>query len=220
MSETPNIPLTEYPTGALTPSAPYNDAMQVIDALMRPGGRIQDKDLTTPPTTVSADVGKSWIIPSGATGAWSGKTGQIALCTAATLWRYFVPEEGWLADVLDEDTNYRYTGSVWEVESVKIQTVASSATVTPTFANDLVDITAQAAGLTLANPTGTIKNGWGIVIRIKDNGTARSITYGSEYRALGVTLPTTTVISKTLYLGMVYNSGATKWDVVSVCQEA
>lgn len=220
MSETPNIPLTEYPTGALTPSAPYNDAMQVIDALMRPGGRIQDKDLTTPPTTVSADVGKSWIIPSGATGAWAGKTGQIALCTAATLWRYFVPEEGWLADVLDEDTNYRYTGSAWEVESVKVQSVTSSATVTPTFANDLVDITAQAEALTLANPTGTIKNGWGIVIRIKDNGTARAIAYGSEYRALGVTLPTTTVISKTLYLGMVYNTGATKWDVVSVVQEA
>jgi hypothetical protein len=93
-------------------------------------------------------------------------------------------------------------------------------TVTPTFSNDLVKITAQAAGLTLANPTGTAVPGRGLAIRIKDNGTARSITYGANYRAIGVTLPTTTVISKTLYLGLIYNADDTKWDVVAVAQEA
>lgn len=101
-----------------------------------------------------------------------------------------------------------------------IQSVASSATVTPTFDDDQVNITAQAAGLTLANPTGTAVDGWGIAVRIKDNGTARSITFGSQYRAIGVTLPSTTVISKTLYLGMVFNNADTKWDVVAVAQEA
>jgi hypothetical protein len=101
-----------------------------------------------------------------------------------------------------------------------IQSVSSSATVTPTFADDMVKITAQAAGLTLANPTGTSIDGLGMVIRIKDNGTARSIAYGTQYRAIGVTLPTTTVISKTLYLAMVFNSDDTKWDVLAVGQEA
>lgn len=100
-----------------------------------------------------------------------------------------------------------------------VQAVASSATVTPTFSNDLVEITAQAAGLTLANPTGTAIDGLGIAIRIKDNGTARSIGYGTQYRALGVTLPTTTVINKTLYLAMIFNNTDTKWDVVAVAQE-
>lgn len=101
-----------------------------------------------------------------------------------------------------------------------IQSVASAATVTPTFSNDMVIITAQATGLTLANPTGTAIDGGGMVIRIKDDGTARGITYGGQYRAIGVTLPTTTVISKTLYLGMVFNNADTKWDVLSVSQEA
>jgi hypothetical protein len=101
-----------------------------------------------------------------------------------------------------------------------VQSVVSAATVTPTFADDLVKITAQAAGLTLANPSGTAIPGWGIVIRIKDNGTARSITYGSQYRAVGLTLPTTTVLSKTLYLGCIWNADDTKLDVVSVAQEA
>jgi hypothetical protein len=102
----------------------------------------------------------------------------------------------------------------------RIQSVASSATVTPTFANDQVNVTAQAAALALANPTGTAQDGFGISIRIKDNGTARAISYGTQYRAIGVTLPTTTVISKTLYLGMIFNNADTKWDVVAVAQEA
>lgn len=101
-----------------------------------------------------------------------------------------------------------------------IQSVTSAATVTPTFANDMVKITAQAVALTLANPTGTAVDGWGLVIRIKDNGTARAISYGTQYRAVGVTLPTTTVIGKTLYLGLIYNQADTKWDVVAVAQEA
>lgn len=100
-----------------------------------------------------------------------------------------------------------------------IQAVTSSATVTPTFSDDLVTITAQAAGLTLANPTGTAISGLGIVIRIKDNGTARAISYGTQYRAIGVTLPTTTVIGKTTYIGMIYNSADTKWDVVATGTE-
>jgi len=101
-----------------------------------------------------------------------------------------------------------------------IQSVTSSATVTPTFADDMVIITAQAAALTLANPTGTAINGLGIVIRIKDNGTARGISYGSQYRAIGVTLPTTTVVGKTTYLAMIYNATDTTWDVVAVGTQA
>lgn len=104
--------------------------------------------------------------------------------------------------------------------SPSIQSVTSSATVTPTFADDQVNITAQAAAMALANPTGTAVDGWGIAIRIKDNGAARAISFGTQYRALGVTLPTTTGVSKTLYLGLIFNNADTKWDVVAVAQEA
>lgn len=100
------------------------------------------------------------------------------------------------------------------------QTVISAATVTPTADNDIVTITAQAAALTLANPSGSPVQGQGMVIRIKDNATARAISYGNQYRAIGVTLPTTTVIGKTTYLSMIYNATDTKWDVLAVGQEA
>jgi hypothetical protein len=106
------------------------------------------------------------------------------------------------------------------VNTPNVQSVASAATVTAAAGNDMVVITAQAAALTLANPTGTWLQGQGLVYRIKDNGTARTIAYGTNLRALGVTRPTTTVISKTLYIGVIYNATDTKWDIVSVSQEA
>ena len=101
-----------------------------------------------------------------------------------------------------------------------IQSVTSAATVTPTTLNDEVVVTAQAVALALANPTGTSIDGKSLIIRIKDNGTARAITYDTQYRAIGVTLPTTTVISKTVYLGFIYNSTDTKWDCIGVAQQA
>ena len=102
----------------------------------------------------------------------------------------------------------------------RVQTVASAATVTPVNTNDIVTITAQAAALALANPTGTWDQGQPLMIRIKDNGTARAITYDTNYRAIGVTLPTTTVINKTTYLGLIYNATDTKWDVIGVTTQA
>jgi hypothetical protein len=102
----------------------------------------------------------------------------------------------------------------------RIQTVTSAATVTPTFSNELVIISAQASALALANPTGTAKDGKDLLIRIKDNGTARAITFDTQYRAIGITLPTTTVIGKTMYLGIIYNSTDAKWDILGLNQQA
>jgi hypothetical protein len=111
-------------------------------------------------------------------------------------------------------------GSVSTSMIPRVQTVASSATVTATSTNDLVTITAQAVGLTLANPTGTFTEGQSLIIRIKDDGTARAIGYGANFRAIGVTAPTTTVANKTTYIGCIYNSTDTKFDIIGVCTEA
>ena len=81
-------------------------------------------------------------------------------------------------------------------------------------------ITAQAGALLFNAPGGTPVEGQKLIIRIKDNGTARALTYNAVFRAMGVALPTTTVISKTLYMGFIYNSTDTKWDLVATAQEA
>lgn len=101
----------------------------------------------------------------------------------------------------------------------RVQNVTSSATVTPTSGNDIVTITAQAQSLTLANPTGNWSQGQDFIVRIKDNGTARSITWDANYRAIGLILPTTTVAGKTTYVGLIYNSTDSRWDAIGVTTE-
>ena len=104
----------------------------------------------------------------------------------------------------------------------EITTVASSSTPAPTGGSlrNFFTVTALAAGATISAPSGTPANGNQLIMRIKDNGTARTLAYNAIFRAVGVTLPTTTVISKTLYIGCKYNSADTKWDVIAVAQEA
>ena len=102
-------------------------------------------------------------------------------------------------------------------------TQQTTSTATLTINSDLQDlgvITAQAAALTIASPTGTPIQGQKLILRIKDNGTARAITWNAIFRVIGTTLPTTTTINKTTYVGCIYNSTDTKWDVVVVNTEA
>ena len=94
-------------------------------------------------------------------------------------------------------------------------------TLTPvSITNDMAIATALSQATTIAAPTGSPVQGERLVIRLKDNGTARALTWNAVYRAIGVTLPTTTVISKTVYCGFIYNSTDTKWDCVAVATEA
>jgi len=103
----------------------------------------------------------------------------------------------------------------------RVASTASSATPTPNAdTTDIYILTALAAGATFGAPTGSPVQGQALMIRIKDNGTARSLAFNAIYRAIGVTLPTTTVISKTMYIGAVYNATDTKWDVVALREEA
>lgn len=85
-------------------------------------------------------------------------------------------------------------------------------------------ITALANALTINADAGTPTDGQKIVFRIKDNGTARALTWttgsSKSFRAIGVTLPTTTVANKTTYVGGIYNSADSRWDVTAVTTEA
>lgn len=95
---------------------------------------------------------------------------------------------------------------------------AASYTTSVTISSDSVDmfvITAQAGALLFNQPSGTPTQGQMLLIRIKDNGTARALTWNSVFRSgTDVTLPTTTTISKTLYMEFLYNTTDSKWDIV------
>lgn len=109
--------------------------------------------------------------------------------------------------------------------TARVVGITSSATITPTSDTaDQYQVTALAVGATVAAPSGTPTDGQKLTLRFKDNGTGRALnwTTGSSgsYRAVGVTLPTTTVANKTTYVGCIYNTADSRWDVVAVVTEA
>lgn len=107
------------------------------------------------------------------------------------------------------------------LSTLRVYSVASTATLTLNVDSyDAADITAQAEALVIANPTGTPTNMQIIGLRIKDNGTARAISFGNQFQAIGVTLPTTTVLGKILVIAAWWNSTTSKWEVFGVQQEA
>jgi hypothetical protein len=85
-------------------------------------------------------------------------------------------------------------------------------------------LTALAANCTISADSATPVNGRKIIFRFEDNGTARSLTWtngvSNSFRVIGTTLPTTTVANKTAYVGAIYNSTDSRWDVIAVAQEA
>ncbi len=105
--------------------------------------------------------------------------------------------------------------------ATRVFSEASNATpATNADSYDLHCVTAAAANMTIGAPTGTPANGQKLMYRFKDNGTARTIAWNAVFRAVGVSLPATTVISKTLYVGAQYNSADSKWDVIAIALEA
>jgi len=123
----------------------------------------------------------------------------------------------------------------WTFANLKTQILSYFTTVTTTWTNkritkragtlatgtpaplgdtqDIYTVTALAANVTVSAPTGTPTNGQEIIIRILDNGTARTLTWNAIYRSMGVVLPTTTVASKTMYCWFIYNTADSKWDL-------
>jgi len=99
----------------------------------------------------------------------------------------------------------------------KSLSTASTSTLTPDISiYDQYDLTAQAVALTVAAPIGNPVDGNKLIFRILDNGTSQTISWNATYTVIGVTLPTSTVINKMLYVGCIYNSTNTRWDVVAV----
>jgi hypothetical protein len=153
--------------------------------------------------TIGGTVGK--LILAGST---SGSTILNASATAGSTTVVLPAANDTLVGLATTDTltNKRITKRVGSTTSHA----------TPTINTDNYDaysITAQAEAITsmTTNLSGTPTNFQNLLIRIKDNGTARAITWGTSFQSGSATLPTTTVLSKALMVGLIYDSVDAKW---------
>lgn len=109
---------------------------------------------------------------------------------------------------------------------LRVSSTASATSVTPDISSfDVYVYTALAAGLTInATTGGSPVNGNKLIFRFKDDGTPRALSWttsgSNSFRVIGVTLPTTTVTSKVTYVGCIYNSDESFWDVIAVTTQA
>lgn len=99
--------------------------------------------------------------------------------------------------------------------------ITTTQSATPTINTDNTDISsitglAQAITSFTTNLSGTPNAGDLLQIQITDNGTARAITWGASFGSTTVTLPTTTVISTILRIGLQWNATASLWQCVAV----
>lgn len=86
-------------------------------------------------------------------------------------------------------------------------------------ATDTYELSAVANATTFST-TGTPRDGQRLIIRFKDAGVAKGLTWDAAFVAIGVTLPTTTVAGKWHYVGCQYNSAASKWHALAVGVQA
>ena len=141
-----------------------------------------------------------------------------------------------------DTTLSRSSAGVLAVENVEVPTISSASTLTnkritkrvnvstapgatPSLdwgSYDIVALKDIGAAITSMSTgiAGVPTHGQPFLIRMKDDGTPRAITWGASYRAIGVTLPTTTTANKTMYIGGFYNTTDTIYDVLAVGTEA
>lgn len=86
---------------------------------------------------------------------------------------------------------------------------------------DVFTITSQSAAITsmTTNLTGTPTSAQQMIIEILDNGTARAITWGASFASGPATLPTTTILSKWLYVGFEWSASRSKWICMAAGSE-
>ncbi|MSU89013.1 DUF2793 domain-containing protein [Rhodobacteraceae bacterium 2CG4] len=90
-----------------------NEALSVLDAVAQL--RIVSRDLTVPPQ--AAVDGQTYVVPSGATGAWAGQEGRIALWANGG-WKYFQPRIGWVAWCEASGASMTFDGVDWQEDAV------------------------------------------------------------------------------------------------------
>lgn len=102
----------------------------------------------------------------------------------------------------------------------RIGSTTSASSITPTASSyDMYVVTALATGLTIGSP-GVGNDGQKLIIRIKvTSGIAQSISYSNIFRASSdLALPTSLLVTKTAYMGFMYNAADVKWDLIAVLE--
>lgn len=108
MSETPLLALPLIEAAQAQKHITHNEALLLLDAAIHLA--VITRSLAAPPAS-PAD-GDRYLVATGATGAWAGRSGQLAFREAGA-WRFAVPRNGWRLWAIDEQKFLLFDGAAW-----------------------------------------------------------------------------------------------------------
>lgn len=108
MDSTENLDLPYLMPSQAQKHVTHNDALRALDALVQLA--VASRSVAAPPS--SPQPGERYIVASGASGAWAGRTGSVAAWQDGA-WMFYAPQSGWLAYVGDDNTLVRFDGAEW-----------------------------------------------------------------------------------------------------------
>lgn len=163
----------------------------------------------------------------------TGLTGDLTINKANPAYRLKGTEIGardlqWIEKVGDLILQ-EYLGGVWNDRLIvngntgrikpRVVSLADGTAITPTgdTADENIHTNTQVAGtLTVNAPSGTPVDGQKLILRIKSTN-AQTYAWNAIYRgSTDIALPTASTAAKTDYLGFIYNSADSKWDLVAL----
>lgn len=158
----------------------------------------------------SLELGTALPIASGGTGSIAVSAGLVTSTGSA-----FGSTPKPTGTVVGTSDTQTLTNKIIQQRTYSVSAFASTfAPAAGTY--DMFVATAQTGSVYFDTPTGTPFDGQKMLIRVTASSTTSLAFAGASYRAIGVTLPSTLLGTYTLYLGCIWNSTASKWDVVAV----
>jgi hypothetical protein len=101
-----NLPLID--ANQAQKSVTHNEAIVALDQLVQ--AAVLSQTLAAPPAT--SNDGDAYIVAASATGAWTGKTNQIAAWQQG-VWNFYAPDTGWLVWIVAQSRIFVWSGSAW-----------------------------------------------------------------------------------------------------------
>jgi hypothetical protein len=119
MTLTPRHGLPLLDAGQAQKEVTHNEALLAIDTRLH--SAVETRGLAEPPSDPLS--GASYIVPEGASDAWTGKRDMIANWDGFG-WRFSIPTRGWLAWIADEAVFSVYdagwSAGGWPVDGLRV----------------------------------------------------------------------------------------------------
>lgn len=205
-----------FSVGAIIQAAEHNQNFDEIYTEFN--GNIQNANIASDAAIVDtklAQITTASKVTLGALTVASEAQGDITYRNASAWTRLAAGTSGFYLKTQGASANPK-----WDILLPVVSTLTDGANIATDAALGNVFTVTLAGNRTLDNPTNGV-NGQKIVWRIRQDGTgSRTLAYGTAFRfGTDVTSPTlTTAANKTDYIGAIYNSTDSKWDVVAVAK--